>query len=109
MFKGKKTHILTARVAYVLLLGAALLPLVVKKELKELKIASVLLFVAISAFILIFSFEMLIDGNFENHDESYDKYFVLDGDLNFIKGLSMLIVAQSFQMNLFPMYNSLEV
>jgi amino acid permease len=81
----------------VILLGASLLPLAIKKELKELKIASVILFVGITSFCLILTFQLIFEGNEEeNHDESYDSYYKADLDMRLIKGIAMLLVAFSF-------------
>ena len=55
-YEGKKDMFMEKRTFYVLLIGVLLLPLAVKKELKELKAAAVILFVGITAFILIFTF-----------------------------------------------------
>lgn len=84
------------RAFYVVLLGLSLVPLVIKKELKELKIASILLFLGVTAFLLILTFQLIFEGNFDNPDKNYKSYFELDRDLNFVKGLSMILVAFSF-------------
>lgn len=53
---------------FILIISICILPLALKKEIKELKIASVLLFIAIFLFILIFVIQILSSGNFANKD-----------------------------------------
>ena len=54
LFPDSGKNFLTMRVCYVLLLGLALSPLVLKKDLAELKIISVVLFASLGIFLLIF-------------------------------------------------------
>lgn len=96
-YDGVSGPFLTRKVAYIILLGLALFPLIIKKELKELKIASILLFFGISSFILIFAYQILFEGSFNNQDESYAEYFTVSHDLGVIKGISIMIVAFGFQ------------
>lgn len=105
---GGKNGFWSSRVIYILMLAAALFPLIIRKELKELKIASLILFLGVASFIFIFLFQILFEGNFDNLDESYSEYLVMKNDIKDIKGIAIIIVAFSFQQNVFPMYNSLK-
>ena len=78
-----------------------------KKKLAELKIVSILLFVAIGLFVLLFIIQLCTLGNVDNHDESYDRYYEVNWDMKLVTGFNIIAVAFSYQINLFPMYNSL--
>jgi amino acid permease len=62
---------LTTRTLYVLLIGLALSPLILKKEIRELKIASFLLFTAILLFIVVFTIQLIVNGTDQNIDADY--------------------------------------
>ena len=81
---------------WVLILALLMLPLVIKKELKELKIASVILFVGIFAFIFIFIGQLLFEAEKENPDQTYKLYYTFDLELDSVKGISIIILAFSF-------------
>jgi amino acid permease len=44
-------------------------PFIFKKEIHELKIASFLLFVSIVLFVVVFTFQLVINGADQNEDE----------------------------------------
>lgn len=54
----------SSRYFYVLLLGAALTPVVLKKELAELEWLSIVLFVSIGLFVLVNFIQLTIDKRF---------------------------------------------
>lgn len=46
-------------------------------------------------------------GSLENHDESYSSYYRVDFNMKLITGFNIIVLAYSYQINLFPTYNSL--
>mmetsp|Transcript_23302 Transcript_23302/g.31146 ORF Transcript_23302/g.31146 Transcript_23302/m.31146 type:complete len:155 (-) Transcript_23302:869-1333(-) len=61
-------NVLTDRTIYVVLLAFLMLPLCMKKMLAEMKIVSVMLFLAIAIFIFLFLVQLITLGSIENHD-----------------------------------------
>jgi sodium-coupled neutral amino acid transporter 11 len=98
----------TGRIFYVLCLGVALIPIILKKELRELKLVSVTLFVAIGTFVLIFVIQLSM-GKAVNTDNDYKKYYRATWDSQIVTAFSIILVAYSFQQNLFPTYNGLKI
>ena len=64
-------NIFSDRTIYVIVLSTLLIPFVLKKMLKEMKIISILLFLCIFIFLLLFVVQICTIGNVENHDENY--------------------------------------
>ena len=93
--KEDKCSFVTKRTLYVLILGAVLFPFIIRKELKELKIISIILFFGIFSFIMILLAQLLIEGNNFNKDKD-PSYLYPDDYADAIKGVSMMLVAFSF-------------
>ncbi len=68
-------NIFTGRGLGIIIVAAALTPLTFKKELAELKIASLLLFFSIFLFVLVFLFQMIESGADQNVDEDFSEYY----------------------------------
>ena len=100
-------NIFTNRSVYVLALALVMTPLWIKKRLAEMKIVSILLFLAIALFILLFIVQLLTLGSIENHDETYGQYYRVDLSMELITGFNIIVLAYAYHMNLFPTYNSL--
>ena len=69
---ANKNSIVCKRVFYVVAMGLIALPLILQKEIAHLKIVSYTLFAGIILFILIFIFQLIFEGTFENFDDSYE-------------------------------------
>jgi len=82
-------------------------PLCLKKTLAEMKFVSILLFLAIGIFIVLFIIQLATLGSLENHDENYGQYYKIEFNMALITGFNIIVLAYSYQINLFPTYNSL--
>ena len=102
-------NIITGRTFYVLIIAAAMTPLCLKKMIREMKIVSILLFLAIGLFISLFIIQLVLLGSKENHDETYGQYYKIELDMKLITGLNIIVLAYAYHVNLFPTYNSLGV
>ena len=98
-FEGTKNHWLSKDKTYhVIILGFCLLPIFLQKHLKELTLVSIILFVGVALFIIIISVQLAYYGNFENPDlNETTEYMNIETNFNLVKGISMILVAYSFQ------------
>lgn len=46
-------------------------------------------------------------GTIDNHDETYGQYYKVDFSMALVTGFNIIVLAYSYQINLFPTYNSL--
>lgn len=67
---GAQTNVLLSRQAFSIGLGIVLLREILKKDLKELKNASYILFIGVITFILILLFKVMKDGKSEYNTDT---------------------------------------
>jgi hypothetical protein len=95
---------------YSCILAALLMPVILKKELAELEWCSWVLFGSIFLFIILNLWELTVDKNF--HGEGlglHDDIWMPDhGGARTLNAVSVVMVAYSYQCNLFPIYTSLK-
>ena len=109
VFELAPSSVFSSRACYCAILGVGLFPQIIKKELKELKIASIILFVGISTFLAVLADELVMGGESANHDKSFEAYWSLGYDVSAVKGASFILVAFGLQCSLFPLFNSLAI
>jgi len=99
---------------WIILLGIAMLPLILKKELQELHIVSLSLFFALLLFVFIVFLQVCLlgaDAFAEGRGLNFHELWVPQEDLDFwkvVKSICFLLVAFSFAINLFPIYSALK-
>lgn len=91
------TNFFVNKTFYVLLIGLVNIPLILKRAIKELKIASFLLFGSIILFVVILGFQLGTKGTYLNTDTNFDNYYAIKLDFKLITGISVIFTAYSFQ------------
>ena len=93
----------------VLILGAIIFPLVIKKQISELSIAGALLFVGVILFNMLL-WVLKIDAKDKIDYKEGDSRFFYRFEFNqqLLSSLSTAFVAYGFQSGFFPIYNALE-
>lgn len=107
VYDSKGEHFFATRTCYIIILALAMLPLVLKKEIKELKIVAVIFFLCLCSFLLILITQLLSGRATGNKDKDFSVYMHTNGVSEAIQGFSIIVVAIAFQGNLFPTFNSL--
>ena len=92
-----------------LILAVIIFPLIIKKRIGELSIASALLFIGVIIFNILL-IVMLLDTNVDTSFETKDqhKFYQFHFNIPFVSSLSTAFVAFGFQSGFFPIYNALE-
>lgn len=92
---------------YILILGLGLSPVIVKKELAELEWLATLLAVAITIFVLLSLNLLLFDSRYTPPPGSQVSIVWPQTGWSTISALCTIMVAYSYQQNVFPIYESL--
>lgn len=96
----------TSSYTYSIPLAIILLPIVIKKELAEFAWVSYVLFISLTLFVIVNFIQLVFDSNFEALGVSTD---VLKPKIEWeaISALAAVMVAYSYQQNVFPIYSEL--
>jgi len=100
-------NIFTSRTIYVISLGALLLPICLKKKVAEMKCVSIILFLAISIFVLLFMIQLCKKGPMQNDDESFRDYILVTLNMELITSFNIIVFSYVYHHILFPTMNSL--
>lgn len=90
---GDDNALIASKEIYVVLTSIFLFPLIIKKELKEMEIASMVLAIGMTSFVCIFTFQILYEGIPEKNDSKFSDYMVFTPNLKLIRSSSMILVA----------------
>lgn len=107
-FENNNHSYLNSKNFYVLVLALSLLPFIFKREVKELKIISVMLFYSLFSFVIVLVINYLLKGSADNPDENHNIYYKLKFDRGTVTSISIFLWAYSFQLILFPTYRSMK-
>lgn len=102
-------NLLIVRQFWILLLAIGLLPVIFKKELKEMKIISYLLFGSVLFFIFFLGFQLANHG-MEKWNGNYPgpyPYYQIDWGWNSVASFSVFLCAYNFSFVEFPLYHAL--
>ena len=96
-FPDAKETFFAQRYFYECLLGVGLLPIIMKKELKEMKLASLILFYSVIVFTVLLFFSMVTqDWEGSNSYIGNAKYWIPEADYRVITSMSSIFVAFSY-------------
>ena len=93
----------------VLVLAVLIFPLIIKKQINELKIAGMLLFSGVILFIVLMFVLRILSGDILPYNREEEPLFYrFHFNQAFLSSLSTALVAYGFQSAFFPIYNSLK-
>jgi len=104
-----KENFWSSRILYILILAGLLVIPLLQKELKEIKMVSVVLFLSIGLFLVLMMLQLIMDGSALNPDEDRSIYYRVHWNLKLMTAFGIILTAYGFQQNLFPIYQSLAI
>lgn len=97
----------SSRWFYVICLGVGLAPVVVKKDLAELELLSIMLGIAILIF-LVLTIVCLLNPNFPATGPTWNEILYPELEFVTISKFCTIMVAYAYQQNVFPVYDALK-
>ncbi len=98
--------IFTSKIFYCVLLFIILLKFTLKKQVKELKLTSIILFVGVISLVVIFIVKVLFKNSLDHGSVDQTSAVYTKGSV--IDSVSIIVSAYGFILNFFPVYVSIE-